>query len=57
MKKQKEVAVEVKIVVRPAPSVLDPEWKYTPASSTNVLQRFKAMGWVPPSEKKNAAAT
>jgi len=30
---------------------LDPDWKYIPAVSTNVLQRFKDMGWQPPSEK------
>ena len=37
--------------------LLDPSWKYIPAASTNILERFRAMGWVPPSEKKNAAQT
>jgi hypothetical protein len=35
------------------PSLLNPAWKYIPAASTNVLARFKALGWVPPSEAKN----
>jgi hypothetical protein len=39
---------------QPIPSVYNSQWKYTPSSSTNVLARFKAMGWVPPSEKKRA---
>jgi hypothetical protein len=34
--------------------LLDPNWKYIPAASTNILARFRAMGWVPPSEIKNA---
>jgi len=28
------------------------EWKYVPACSTNVLERFKATGWNVPSEMK-----
>jgi len=28
------------------------EWKYVPACSTNVLERFKATGWNVPSEIK-----
>jgi hypothetical protein len=40
---------------QPIPSVYNSQWKYTPASSTNVLARFKAMGWVPPSEEKKRA--
>ena len=36
--------------------LLDPDWKYIPAASTNILERFRAMGWVPPSEAKNAKA-
>lgn len=34
------------------PSLLNPNWKYVPAASTNILERFRAMGWVPPSEAK-----
>ena len=34
--------------------LLDPKWKYIPAAATDVLARFKAMGWVPPSEAKHA---
>jgi hypothetical protein len=33
-------------------SLLNPNWKYVPAASTNILERFRAMGWVPPSEAK-----
>jgi hypothetical protein len=39
---------------QPQPSLLNPNWRYVPSASTNVLQRFKALGWVPPSEQKNA---
>ena len=28
------------------------EWKYIPACSTNILERFKAIGWNAPSEMK-----
>ena len=30
----------------------NPDWKYTPSNRTNILARFKAMGWVPPSEAR-----
>jgi hypothetical protein len=33
--------------------VLDPKFVYIPAASTNILKRFRAMGWVPPSELKD----
>lgn len=36
--------------------LLDPNWEYIPAASTDILARFRAMGWVPPSEAKNAKA-
>lgn len=34
------------------PSLLNPAWKYVPAAFTNIMERFRAMGWVPPSEAK-----
>ncbi len=34
-------------------SLLNPDWKYVPAVSTDILDRFRAMGWVPPSEVKD----
>lgn len=39
--------------LQPRPSLLNPAWKYIPAASTNIMERFRAMGWVPPSEAKN----
>ena len=33
-------------------SLLNPNWRYVPAASTNIMERFRAMGWVPPSEAK-----
>lgn len=41
----------------PVPSLLNPNWKYIQAASTNIMERFSAMGLVPPSEKKDAAQT
>lgn len=38
-------------------SLLNPKWKYIPAAQTDIMKRFRAMGWVPPSEKKDAAQT
>lgn len=37
-------------------SLLNPDWEYIPAASTDILARFRAMGWVPPSEVKNEKA-
>jgi hypothetical protein len=34
------------------PSLLNPNWRYVPAAFTNIMDRFRAMGWVPPSEAK-----
>lgn len=34
------------------PNILDPRFKYIPAAKTDIVKRFRAMGWVPPSEKK-----
>lgn len=33
-------------------SLMNPNWRYVPAASTNIMERFRAMGWVPPSEAK-----
>jgi hypothetical protein len=30
----------------------NPKWKYTPSVSTNIMARFKTLGWIPPSEKE-----
>jgi hypothetical protein len=35
------------------PNWQNPKWVYTPAVATDVLKRFKTLGWVPPSEKSN----
>jgi hypothetical protein len=35
----------------------DKNWKYIPSVSTDVMARFKAMGWVPPSEKLHLSST
>ena len=36
---------------KPIPKWKDPNWNYVPSSQTDVLKRFKAMGWKAPSEK------
>lgn len=36
----------------PKSKLLDPNWRYVPAAATDILARFRAMGWVPPSEVK-----
>jgi hypothetical protein len=33
--------------------IRDPNFVYIPAVNTDVLKRFRALGWVPPSELKN----
>jgi hypothetical protein len=35
-------------------NLLNPQFKYVPAAKTDILKRFRDMGWVPPSEKKGA---
>lgn len=35
-------------------SVWNPNWKYVPACSTNILETFRRLGWIPPSELKHA---
>ena len=32
--------------------LLNPDFKYVPASKTDVLKRFRDLGWIPPSELK-----
>ena len=32
--------------------ILDPDWHYTPAAKTDVLETFRKHGWVPPTEQK-----
>lgn len=34
------------------PRLLNPNFKYINAASTDILKRFREMGWVPPSELK-----
>lgn len=36
----------------PCPLTDDPSFKYTPAASTDIMKRFREMGWIPPSELK-----
>lgn len=33
-----------------APWIFDPNFKYIPSSKTNIVETFKRLGWVPPSE-------
>jgi hypothetical protein len=33
------------------PSWRNPNWKYTPAKYTDILKRFKALGWIPSTQK------
>lgn len=42
------------VQAKPA-SILDPRFKYIPAAKTDIVKRFRAMGWVPPSEKRGDA--
>lgn len=32
--------------------ILDPDWQYTPAAKTDVLETFRKHGFVPPTEQK-----
>lgn len=32
--------------------ILDKQFQYTPAVKTDIMARFRAMGWTPPSEQK-----
>lgn len=38
-------------------NILDNRFEYIPAVKTNILARFRAMGWKPPSEAKPKART
>jgi len=33
--------------------ITDPNWRYVPSASTDILKRFREMGWIPPSELKS----
>jgi hypothetical protein len=33
------------------PGWKNPNWKYIPARYTDILKRFKALGWIPPTQK------
>lgn len=35
-------------------NILNPNFVYTPAAATNILERFRSMGWTPPSELRRA---
>jgi len=41
-----------KVIKKPEAKWIDPKWIYVPAVATNVLERFKSFGFVPPSEVK-----
>lgn len=34
------------------PLCFDPNWKYIKAVETDIMKRFRSMGWTPPSELK-----
>ena len=51
MKHQRLHAIKP-VTETPVFNILDRRFKYVPASKTNILKRFRAMGWVPPSERK-----
>jgi hypothetical protein len=35
------------------PSLKNPKFQYVPSANTDILKRFRATGWVPPSELKD----
>lgn len=37
--------------IKPVPQWQNPNWVYTPSVATDILSRFKQLGWIPPSEK------
>lgn len=46
-------AVQPQTTKQPEPlNILDARFKYVPAAKTDIMKRFRAMGWVPPSEQK-----
>ena len=38
------------------PGWLDHNWVYVPARYTNILESFKALGWIPPSELRKQSS-
>lgn len=40
----------------PLPSILNPEWKYTPADSTDIRQTYKKYGYKSPTKTKKGNA-
>lgn len=41
------------VLVSKRTGLLDPNFKYIRWYATDIMARFRAMGWVPPSEIKN----
>jgi hypothetical protein len=38
--------------IKPVPLWKNPSWTYIPSASTDVLKRFKSLGWKAPSESR-----
>jgi hypothetical protein len=43
------------VTTKPTLPCTDPRFVYTTSAQTDIVKRFRAMGWVPPSEQKGAA--
>jgi hypothetical protein len=39
---------------KPEAKCFDKDWKYITSHKTNILDRFKKLGWIPPSELKES---
>ena len=37
--------------------ITDPDFVYVPAANTDIVKRFRAMGWTPPSELRQPSQT